>query len=101
MEVINTEEPMKALEKIFYQKLIPLLQEYFYGDEEKIGLIIGKVFFEQTTSFKDDTFADADVDADVEWQDELDTRKVYHIKYLRGKAFRNAVVRIYETRGAL
>lgn len=98
MEVIKAEEPIKALEKVFYQKLIPLLQEYFYGNEEKIILIIGKDFFE-TTSFKDDIFAEHDLE--VAWQDELDNRKEYYIKHLRGKAFRNAVVRIYETKGTL
>lgn len=34
----------KELETIFYQKIIPLLQEYFYGDLSKIEWIIGTDF---------------------------------------------------------
>ena len=95
MEVMDTDHPLKALEKVFYQKLIPLLQEYFYGDDEKIALVIGKSFFERTPSFTDDFFAETD--ADVEWLDDVASRKIYHIKPLTGKAFRNAVIRIYTT----
>ncbi|AMQ57083.1 McrB family protein [Algoriphagus sanaruensis] len=32
------------LEKSFYQNIIPLLQEYFYGDYAKIGAILGEGF---------------------------------------------------------
>ena len=93
MGVMDTDHPLKALEKVFYQKLIPLLQEYFYGDDEKIALIIGKSFFEPTPSYTNDFFADTDTD--VEWLDDVVNRKIYHIKPLAGKAFRNAVIRIY------
>jgi 5-methylcytosine-specific restriction protein B len=34
----------KELETVFYQKIIPLLQEYFYGDLSKIEWIIGEDF---------------------------------------------------------
>ncbi|MFN0200473.1 MAG: AAA family ATPase [Bacteroidia bacterium] len=34
----------KELETVFYQKIIPLLQEYFYGDLSKIQWIIGADF---------------------------------------------------------
>lgn len=34
----------KDLETVFYQKIIPLLQEYFYGDLSKIQWIIGEDF---------------------------------------------------------
>ncbi|MFH6943435.1 McrB family protein [Flavobacterium sp. FlaQc-50] len=36
----------KALENIFTNKIIPLLQEYFYHDYEKIALILGEGFIE-------------------------------------------------------
>ncbi len=35
------------LKEAFKEKIIPLLQEYFYGDYGKIGLVLGKGFFEQ------------------------------------------------------
>lgn len=40
----------KALEDIFKNKVIPLLQEYFYHDYEKIALILGAGFVEVKTN---------------------------------------------------
>lgn len=37
----------KALEQTFQNKIIPLLQEYFYHDYEKIALILGEGFVER------------------------------------------------------
>ena len=37
----------KALVNAFKVKIIPLLQEYFYGDYGKIGLVLGKGFVEK------------------------------------------------------
>jgi hypothetical protein len=37
-------DSMEDLLVIFYSKIIPLLQEYFYGDYGKIGLILGPGF---------------------------------------------------------
>ena len=37
---------IKDLQIIMSNKIIPLLQEYFYGDYGKIGLVIGEEFFE-------------------------------------------------------
>lgn len=34
------------LKSVFKNKIVPLLQEYFFGDYGKIGLVIGKGFFE-------------------------------------------------------
>ena len=34
----------RELQKVFKDKIIPLLQEYFYGDYEKLGLVLGKGF---------------------------------------------------------
>lgn len=40
MAVKNNED----LKAVFYDKIIPLLQEYFYGDYEKIQLVLGEGF---------------------------------------------------------
>ena len=34
------------LKNVFDQKILPLLQEYFYNDYEKLGLLLGDAFFE-------------------------------------------------------
>jgi 5-methylcytosine-specific restriction protein B len=34
------------LKEVFSNKILPLLQEYFYNDYEKLGLVLGDAFFE-------------------------------------------------------
>jgi 5-methylcytosine-specific restriction endonuclease McrBC GTP-binding regulatory subunit McrB len=41
---------LDTLKTVFRNKIIPLLQEYFFGDYGKIGLILGKAFVEKTES---------------------------------------------------
>jgi len=49
---------LEDLKSVFYNKIIPLLQEYFYGDFGKIGLVLGDSFVkkEVNDSFKFATF---------------------------------------------
>lgn len=42
----------------FKNNIIPLLQEYFYNDYEKIGMILGNGFFEVAERFDKNLFAD-------------------------------------------
>lgn len=51
---VRTEGQLKAT---FKNNIIPLLQEYFYGDYEKIGLILGSGFFEQSGKYSKEIFA--------------------------------------------
>lgn len=51
---VNTKE---KLANVFNNKIVPLLQEYFYGDYGKIGLVLGKGFVEKQGNEKID-FAD-------------------------------------------
>lgn len=41
-------ESLAGLQSCFKNKVIPLLQEYFYGDYGKIGLVLGKGFVRKT-----------------------------------------------------
>lgn len=45
------------LKKLFDRQLIPLLQEYFYDDLGKIGLVLGRDFVEEIPSAQEDVFA--------------------------------------------
>jgi hypothetical protein len=44
MSIQNSKNPLPELKIIFQNKVLPLLQEYFYGDWGKIMLVIGKEF---------------------------------------------------------
>lgn len=57
--------------QVFYDKVIPLLQEYFFGDYAKIGLILGEGFV-QTKS--EDKIAFASFGDDV-----IESRNIYEI----------------------
>ncbi len=51
---ITTEEQLKSA---FFDKIIPLLQEYFYGDYEKIQMILGDGFIVKDDDVENATFA--------------------------------------------
>ncbi|MGK9475723.1 McrB family protein [Melioribacter sp. OK-6-Me] len=67
----NLEENLKD---VFYNRIIPLLQEYFYNDYGKIGLVLGKGFIEN----KDDQINFASFDY-PELED-YNERKLYKIQ---------------------
>ncbi len=48
---------MKGLRFAFKNKIIPLLQEYFYGDYQKMEMVIGSAFFNQEKKNKKVEFA--------------------------------------------
>jgi len=67
---------LACLNQIFHQNIIPLLQEYFYGDFAKIGLVLGEAFFEKNEVSKKTIFARFEHDA----KDELNEKSIYRIK---------------------
>lgn len=46
-----------GLKKVFEEKILPLLQEYFYNDYEKLGLVLGEAFFDEPFLVKKESFA--------------------------------------------
>ena len=72
LQVKNTAD----LSHVFHQNIVPLLQEYFYGDFAKIGLVLGDAFFEKSEETSTTTFARFKHDA----IDELKERAIYRLK---------------------
>jgi len=70
--------PFTALKQVFSVKIIPLLQEYFFGDFGKIGLVLGESFIEkvQHSEFKFAPFKDYDPQS----INDLKDRSIYQIK---------------------
>ena len=72
LQVSNVDQ----LKQAFQSSIIPLLQEYFFGDYGKIGLVLGQGFFAVQESSDDENFF-------AEFNDyELDgilDKKVYHL----------------------
>ncbi len=71
---------IEDLKRVFKDKIIPLLQEYFYGDYGKIGLVLGKSFI-HSDSDSNNSFVGF---ANYEYEDssvvsDLMDRKVYSI----------------------
>lgn len=67
---------LKELDSIFRNKIIPLLQEYFYDDWEKILMVLGRGFIEKM-EINSDIF-DEEIIKESEYID--DEKFVYAIK---------------------
>jgi 5-methylcytosine-specific restriction protein B len=59
---------LTGLRKLFSTKIIPLLQEYFYSDIGRIGLVLGGAFIEQVPDipFSDFNYSGVDLLRDIE-----------------------------------
>ena len=66
-------QDLEDLRRTFKDKIIPLLEEYFYGDFGKIGLVLGEKFIEQT-KYAEKVFAKFTYEEDF-----LEDKKIYHI----------------------
>lgn len=72
----GNENAEDKLPSTFYKNIIPLLQEYFFGSYDKIGMVLGKGFVKlKSWDKKDNAFADFDSDAFGDYDD----RDVYEI----------------------
>ena len=70
---LRKDSSLSMLQGIFKDNIIPLLQEYFYGDFGKIGLVLGKAFVTESNTSKDVFHTDFS----YEDRDLLLERKVY------------------------
>lgn len=72
---VNSFEKLKS---IFADKIIPLLQEYFYSDYEKIGLVLGERFIEEDIVAEEGSFAT--FPAGILVRNQYYNRRIYKIK---------------------
>ena len=72
-------ESLEELADVFQDKIIPLLEEYFYGDFGKIGLVLGEKFVDlKNNGDKDFKFAKFEsIDRDIIV--DLAERKVFQV----------------------
>ena len=66
-------QDLEDLKRTFKDKIIPLLEEYFYGDFGKIGLVLGEKFIEQA-KYAEKVFAKFTYENDF-----LEDKKIYRI----------------------
>src|SRR5690606_16317382 len=65
------------LKSRFHNRILPLLQEYFYGDFSKIGLVLGRGFFDLDKKVEENIFADFSNDVEI---GDLNERPVWKLK---------------------
>ena len=82
---------MADLQRVFDIEIIPLLQEYFFGDYGKIGLVLGKDFVIEKKKNQSDIFANFD----HEYKGELSDQAVYKLKAVEDLDA-GAFIRIYD-----
>jgi len=82
---------MADLQRVFAIEIIPLLQEYFFGDYGKIGLVLGKDFVVEKKKNQSEIFANFD----HEYKDELSDQAVYEITPME-ELHAGAFIRVYD-----
>ncbi|MBN2174982.1 MAG: AAA family ATPase, partial [Bacteroidales bacterium] len=75
---MKIEKTKEGLKQVFYDKIIPLLEEYFFGDFGKIGLVLGSSFVEKVNNTNGFEFADFPEYGDL--RTDLTQRDIYRIK---------------------
>jgi hypothetical protein len=76
MGIATAEDPLEALKTTFQKNIIPLLQEYFYGDYAKIGAVLGEAFVgKEAGRINKETFAKGSWEIDA-----ADYRPVFRLR---------------------
>ncbi len=94
---------IQGLKSIFQNRLIPLLQEYFFGHEGKMELVIGEAFFDKkmetpdrnASFFAESDWAPSHYEVREDWTD-YQSAPLHKMQQMSDEAFLQAVVKIYE-----
>ncbi len=73
MDIVQSNDPLGELRNVFATKILPLLEEYFYCDPAKIGMVLGEAFVKR----KDEAIEWAEGDWGL---DEFEERRVYALQ---------------------
>lgn len=73
LELQNGKSSLEGLRSLFQSKIVPLLQEYFYSDLGRIGLVVGDAFVERVDTAEFASFDHQDTDL-------LRERQIYRLK---------------------
>lgn len=98
--LLNEEEKVNPEPKLldsFYRNIIPLLQEYFFGDYAKIGAVLGNGFVytenendqaDFATGYKNEDFAEKDIFQIIDYRSEQPGNQYIQIEMSFEKAIR-------------
>ncbi len=89
---MNLDNDIEKLRNAFEHKIIPLLEEYFYGELFKIGLVLGEKFIEIIDN-KDNIFIASYPDEDYS---DYSEKTIYKTIVPEKEAFIEVVKKIYE-----
>jgi hypothetical protein len=90
MGIATAIDPWQALKEVFHRNLLPLLQEYFFGDHGKIGLVLGNGFVVKEEAKAKFGFAAFDHPAAEDFSDRIVYRLV-DVAEMNMDLFREAV----------
>ena len=94
MPLLAAEAPLTALRQIIYQQVIPLLQEHFFNETEKIALVLGQGFFHSAAP-PSLLFAPG-ASEEERMADELYTKE-YRLRQLTDPEFVETIIQTYES----
>ncbi len=94
MSVGTASRPLDELRVIFFRKIIPLLQEYFFGETHKVILVVGSDFFSVDVSSESDERFFAESELEAEWSRR--PKKYYRVRFLTDTQLADAIRAIYD-----
>ncbi len=92
MAVGTASHPLDELRDVFFRKIIPLLQEYFFGETHKVMLVVGSAFFSADASSESDDGFFAESASEADWDV---PKKSYQVRSLTDTELVDAIRAIY------